>query len=221
MKAVAKFECRPQVSGAISGLLLEEAAHRLVRNSLQIKANSAGLLDSPYNRKNSSSFLTAKMKPSRPSGYEGGFQNPNLYPHRHLHNPRDFSNPRVAHSTELQNTRNPFRSNEHFNPQDQYHIERGTSQSSVEDGLRYRPHQRMMPSSAISPIQPPPIHNVVLSPPLPPTNWIGKHLEQVYAPNAGGHMSSLYKNLSHHQLQQQQQSAQKVVYRIKSQSPET
>ncbi|KAL0926432.1 hypothetical protein M5K25_002665 [Dendrobium thyrsiflorum] len=147
---------RPQVSGAISGLHLGEAAHRLVKNSLQIKANSAGLLDTPLNRKNS--YSAGKTRPSGPLGLEGGFQNPNFDQHRHPHNSRDFSN-----------MRNNFSIIEQFNPQDQYNIGRGMSQLSVQDGPRYRLQQRITPSTH---------QNIGPMPPPPPTNWIGNHSEQ-------------------------------------------
>ncbi|KAI0527055.1 hypothetical protein KFK09_002651 [Dendrobium nobile] len=179
---------RPQVSGAISGLLLGEASHRLVKNSLQIKANSAGLLDTPYNRKNS--YSSGKTRAAGPLGFEGGFQNPNFDHHRHTHNSRDFANPRPAQSSEIQNMRNNFGIIEPFIPQDQYNIGRGMSQLSVQDGPKYRLQQRITAPSTHQ--------NTGPLPPPPPTNWIGDHI------------ASLYKQPS-----QQQQSVQKVAYRIK------
>ncbi|CAL4944836.1 unnamed protein product [Urochloa decumbens] len=63
---------RPQVSGALSGSLLGQAAHRLVKNSLQIKSGSAaGLLDMPY--RGAPYGPGNRPRPAGPLGYERGF----------------------------------------------------------------------------------------------------------------------------------------------------
>ncbi|KAK8918901.1 5'-3' exoribonuclease 4 [Platanthera zijinensis] len=201
---------RPQLPGTISGLLLGEAAHRLVKNSLQIKANSAGLLDTPYNRKKS--YFATKERPAGPFHAEGGFQNPNFYPY-HLHDPRGFSNPRPGHINETHNTRNNFGVHEQFNPQDPYIIATEMSYLSLQAGPSNRLQQQIEPNFGFWRNQQPPIQNVEPPPPLPPANWVDRYSGVVYTPAIGNQM------LSHHRQQpEQQQSAQKAAYRIKSRS---
>lgn len=62
---------RQPVSGAISGPALGEAAHRLLKNTLQIRSSSnTGLLSSP-NLVTPNAF--SRPRPAGPSGYETGF----------------------------------------------------------------------------------------------------------------------------------------------------
>ncbi|PKA59751.1 5'-3' exoribonuclease 4 [Apostasia shenzhenica] len=211
---------RPQVSGAISGLLLGEAAHRLVKNSLQIKANSAGLLDTPYNKKNP--YFTSKPQPARPLGFEGGFDNPNYYQntnyyHQHMHNPRGFSNSRpVQLTSERQKSKNN-RVNEIFSHQYQYYnYETGMSDLTLQDGPTLRHQPRVAPNAGFWLNQPPPpIQNVGPPPPQPPANWIGRLPSQRIPMNISNQAPHRHPNDK--QQQQQQQHVQKLAYRIKSQ----
>ncbi|KAK6915473.1 Xrn1, helical domain [Dillenia turbinata] len=73
---------RPQVPGAISGPMLREAAHRLLRKTLNIKHNNASSTwpkqagyRSPLNS------MSDRPRPAGPSGYEGGFREDWNYTH--------------------------------------------------------------------------------------------------------------------------------------------
>ncbi|XP_022719209.1 5'-3' exoribonuclease 4 isoform X2 [Durio zibethinus] len=73
---------RAQVPGAIVGPQLGEAAHRLVKNTLNIKSNgsSSGLLEQPSLFNISSNYTSIRPRPAGPSGYERGFfDDPNHY----------------------------------------------------------------------------------------------------------------------------------------------
>ncbi|KAK6143220.1 hypothetical protein DH2020_023568 [Rehmannia glutinosa] len=58
---------RPQVSGAISGPVLGEAAYRLVHNTLNIKPERT-----TYSRNIQGNHIVNRMKPAGPPGYERG-----------------------------------------------------------------------------------------------------------------------------------------------------
>ncbi|KAL3631719.1 5'-3' exoribonuclease 4 [Castilleja foliolosa] len=62
---------RPQVSGAISGPMLGEAAHRLVYNTLNIKPERT------YSRNFQGNYATNRMRPAGPPGYERGIYSSN------------------------------------------------------------------------------------------------------------------------------------------------
>lgn len=118
---------RLQVSGALSGSVLGEAAHRLVRNSIQINSNS-GVMQN-WNTHNTFN----KFRAAGPSGYEDGFfhftqDNYFQYP---VHNPRNFqqhqySRPRLpSSSTGVQYSSRQNRTIDY--PQDQYSRTRPSS----------------------------------------------------------------------------------------------
>ncbi|KAL6008139.1 5'-3' exoribonuclease 4 [Asimina triloba] len=170
---------RRQVQGAISGPLLGEAAHRLLRNSLQVKSNNnAGLLDSPY--QNFSNNMINKPRPAGPFGYEGGFTpDPNYYSHGHQHHIRGMIHPsRSAPSShEFQGSRPSLR--QERLPQEQVHDMRGGMLNlTIEDGTIYHQQQQygMMPRMPnIGPMQHPHQHvRNTPPPPRPPTDWIDK-----------------------------------------------
>ncbi|OMO62287.1 Zinc finger, CCHC-type [Corchorus capsularis] len=73
---------RPRVPGAIAGPQLGEAAHRLVKNTLNIKSNgsSSGWSEQPPFFNISSNYMNMRPRPAGPSGYERGlFDDPNHY----------------------------------------------------------------------------------------------------------------------------------------------
>ncbi|KAL6638032.1 hypothetical protein ACP70R_025604 [Stipagrostis hirtigluma subsp. patula] len=197
---------RPQVSGALSGSLLGEAAHRLVKNSLQIKSgSSAALLDMPY--RGAPYGPGNRPRPAGPLGYERGFVD-NPY---HSHMSRSVPNPRPHFFGDAQANRQPVRVLER--PKSRTHdadIRSSMSKLTIQEGPR--PHQNnRMQNSGYWPNQPHPNHyagfppqrpvqNISfipqrpfqaagfpqqrpvngVPPPLPPSNWIGKQ-------SSGGH----------------------------------
>ncbi|KAI6706823.1 hypothetical protein NL676_009785 [Syzygium grande] len=67
---------RPSVPGAMVGPMLGEAAHRLVKSTLNIKLNnnqSSGILEPPRNRNFPGYYAVNRPRPAAPSGYERGF----------------------------------------------------------------------------------------------------------------------------------------------------
>ncbi|KAI6687761.1 hypothetical protein NL676_024589 [Syzygium grande] len=67
---------RPSVPGAMVGPMLGEAAHRLVKSTLNIKLNnnqSSGILEPPRNRNFPGYYAVNRPRPAAPSRYERGF----------------------------------------------------------------------------------------------------------------------------------------------------
>ncbi|XP_058105942.1 5'-3' exoribonuclease 4 isoform X2 [Magnolia sinica] len=172
---------RPQVHGAISGPLLGEAAHRLLKNSLQLKSNNvAGLLDPPY--RNFPNNTIHRPRPAGPSGYERGFTpDPNYY-HAHYNHPRGMLHPSRSTPSfhEVHGNRPNFRPDRL--QQEQYHnLRGGMSSLTIEDGARFRPQQPgmspRMPNSTFGHYPNQHIRNTG-PPPFPPTNWIDKPMSE-------------------------------------------
>uniref|UniRef100_A0A0D9W034 5'-3' exoribonuclease n=1 Tax=Leersia perrieri TaxID=77586 RepID=A0A0D9W034_9ORYZ len=159
---------RPQVSGALSGSVLGEAAHRLVKNSLQIKSGySAGLLDMPY--RGSPYVHGNRPRPAGPLGYERGFvENP--YP-RHTsrgvpnHQPQFFGD---AQANNRQNVRILERPNNRNNDSA---LNSGMSKLTIQDGPRMHQNNRMQ-NSGFSHNQPHP-HQYAGFPPQRPVQNVG------------------------------------------------
>ncbi|GJN23042.1 hypothetical protein PR202_gb10658 [Eleusine coracana subsp. coracana] len=234
--------------------LLGEAAHRLVKNTLQMKSgSSAALLDMPYRGTPYGSGI--RPRPAGPLGYERGFvENP-----YHAHMSRSVPNPRPQFFGSAQSNRQPVRIM--VRPNSQSHnadIHSSMSKLTIQEGSR--PHQNnRMQNSGHWPNQPLPNHyagippqrpmqnNFIqqrpvqtagfrqtagfpqqrpvngISPPLPPSNWIGKQ-------PSGGHMGAPAKQnpktVPDRQPKQdnprpqydKRQQATKAVYRVKTQT---
>lgn len=161
---------RVSVPGAIAGPSLGEAAHRLLKNTLNIKPGGTnfGALDQSYSRNIPGNHVLSRPRPAGLSGYEGGFYDQmsrrNLSPNHRSRfpgpagrasgffedpyfpsncMPRGASgNPRYAPSPyELQNTRQNFRMQDRHSYQDQYHSMRNEmSVLTIESGARTRPY---------------------------------------------------------------------------------
>uniref|UniRef100_A0A0D9ZEC4 5'-3' exoribonuclease n=1 Tax=Oryza glumipatula TaxID=40148 RepID=A0A0D9ZEC4_9ORYZ len=142
---------RPQVSGALSGSVLGEAAHRLVKNSLQIKSGySAGLLDMPY--RGAPYGPGNRPRPAGPLGYERGFVEnsynghmsrsvPNSHPQFFGHAQANRQNVRILERPNYRNNDSAIHS--------------GMSQLTIQDGPRMHQNNRMQ-NSGFSPNQPHP-----------------------------------------------------------------
>ncbi|VAI37926.1 unnamed protein product [Triticum turgidum subsp. durum] len=130
---------RPQVHGALTGSVLGEAAHRLLKNSLQIKSgSSAGLLHVPYGA--APYGPGNRARPSGPLGYERGFVD-NPY---HAHMSRSAPNPRPQFFGEAQPNRQNVRILER--PNNRNHdggIHSGMSKMTIQDGPRMHQNPRM------------------------------------------------------------------------------
>lgn len=156
---------RPQVHGALSGSVLGEAAHRLVKNSLQIKSgSSAGLLDMPY--RGAPYGPGNRPRPAGPLGYERGFvDNPYL-----AHMSRSAPNPRPQFFGEAQTNRPNVRILER--PNTRSHdggINSGMSKLAIQDGPRMHQNNRTQ-NSGYFPNQPHPNNYAGFPPQRPMQN---------------------------------------------------
>ncbi|KAJ4957324.1 hypothetical protein NE237_014107 [Protea cynaroides] len=203
---------RPQVPWAISGPVLGEAAHRLLKNTLQITANAPtpyALLDPPLHR-NFHNQTANRPRPAGPSGYERGFPQDLNYYNGH-YNPLQgaVTSSRTAPVFhEVQDNRQNFRTQDGLPYQEQYNLHTGLAALTFEEEMRFRPHHGV-PSIGYSPnLQ----HSTgwnVGSPPLPPTNWIARE---------GTRNADMY-------CRQQESSSHvekqpKKVYQIKTRAPQ-
>ncbi|XXG42674.1 hypothetical protein AAC387_Pa01g2896 [Persea americana] len=209
---------RPQVPGAISGPLLGEAAHRLLKNSLQIYSNGSGLLDPPY--RNSPNIMNNRPRPAGPSGYERGFTQDYLLAHDHYPrgNPNSRSGP-PFNEVQVGNRQN-LRMEERLPLQERYHnLRSGFSNMTIEEGSRFR-HQtgmmqpRMPNTSGFNQMYPHQHPQTTGPPPRPPANWIGKpvmttgnaamyHRQEMFSPGGGGNEKQV-----------------RMVYQAKTRSPQ-
>ncbi|KAF3454359.1 hypothetical protein FNV43_RR04806 [Rhamnella rubrinervis] len=164
---------RPQVPGAIAGSLLGEAAHRLVKSSLNIKFNgsSAGLWDQPQFRNSSGNYPVARPRPAGPSGY-GFRQEPNSY-YENSFNPQ--GRPRYPVSSNgVQSDRQNYR----IHYQEQHgNLKSGMSALTIEENTRFRSpavmSPRMQNSGNSTNLQQQFAQN--MGPlPSPPPKWINK-----------------------------------------------
>lgn len=184
--------------GAISGPLLGEAAHRLLKNSLQMKSNGAGLLDPPY--RNSPNIMNNRPRPAGPSGYERGFTQD--YYHAHYQHLRGNPNMRPAPpSNEVQlGNRQNFRTEDRLPLQEHYqNLGTGFGNMTIEDGSRFRHQtgmmQPQMQNAGFNQMYPNRYLQTSGPPPRPPTNWIDKpimtgkaamyHRQEIMLPGGG------------------------------------
>ncbi|XP_042517924.1 5'-3' exoribonuclease 4-like [Macadamia integrifolia] len=174
---------RPQVPRAISGPLLGEAAHRLLKNTLQITANtttSSAILEPPHYRNFPNHRVNRpRPRPAGPSGYENGCtQNLNYYNGHYNHPQGAMTSSRSAPSFhELQGNRQNLRAQDTLPHQEQYNLHTGLATMTIEERARSRPHQGMPPGMlnvGYSPNQQYSTGWNVSFPPLPPNNWIDK-----------------------------------------------
>nr|DAD33678.1 TPA_asm: hypothetical protein HUJ06_012529 [Nelumbo nucifera] len=199
---------RPQVPRAISGPHLGEAAHRLVKNTLNVRGSnytSSGWSEQTNHRNISGNHMVNRPRPAGPSGYENGFiQDPNY--HGNYHHPRAvISSSRSAPSfNDIQGNRQNFRMQDRSQYQD-YSLRGAISALTIEEGSRARHHSGVpprMPNSGYS--QSPHqayVQNATLLP-WPPTNWIDKPMMR----NAGGYEKQQVKKIYQVRAQQRQET---------------
>ncbi|XP_068650773.1 5'-3' exoribonuclease 4-like [Aristolochia californica] len=165
---------RPQVPGAISGPLLGEAAHRLLKNSMQSQhSNGSGMFRSP--QRNFPNNVWNRHVPAGPSGYDRFALDSSYYAH-YSTQPALHPSRSAPSFLETQDRRQAFKVQErsYYPPEDNHYLNMGMSKLTVEEGQRFR---QRIPNITGSPLQRPqhqqPIENSA-PPPWPPTNWIDK-----------------------------------------------
>ncbi|KAL2942450.1 5'-3' exoribonuclease 4 [Bienertia sinuspersici] len=194
---------RPEVPGAIRGPQLGEAAHRLLKNTLNIKHTdpSPGLLDYAPHRNLPGNPMFNRPRPAGPAGYERGYYDDSNYNYGHHHMPRPLS---TGYRLPYEPRGSRYREGDR---------DLGAAMSNLT--LRNRPQAPMRPRMQNMPMpmqMPMPLPNQqnqsvqnVGHLPSPPTNWINR-------PQAGNNMH----------FRQPETSPQKPVkhfYQVKPQRP--
>ncbi|KAM3705174.1 hypothetical protein ACB098_03G060200 [Castanea mollissima] len=198
---------RPQVPGAIAGPSLGEAAHRLVKNTLNIN------------------YTVNRPRPAGPSGYQRGFtEDPNYYHGHHNNFPGMVARPRFnVASNGLQGERQNLRTQDRLQYPDQIrNLRTGVSALAIEVSVRTRPPAVMSPrpTAMMSPRMPNLGNSTNLpnqfvenmgAPPTPPPKWINK------APAANGGMHIRQQETASWGTCEKQV---KKVYQVKTRSPQ-
>lgn len=164
---------RPQVPGAIHGNMLGEAAHRLLKNSLNIRSggNSPGFYDQSQYRNGPSNNQQHRPRPAGPSDHQRNYnEDPNHY--YNYPNPRNpIPRPRFGFSppNHFQHNRPGLKPQESYTYQDQYQdLNNGMAGLSMESGPRNRPYPVRM-------VQPQTTQNQNFGNlPTPPSTWINR-----------------------------------------------
>lgn len=167
------YNNRPQVPGAIHGNMLGEAAHRLLKNSLNIRSgsNSPGYYDQSQYRNVPANNMHHRPRPAGPSGYQRNYNDdPNYY--NNYPNPRGpMPRPRFGPSppNHFQPSRPNFRPQDNYTYQDQYQdLTNGMAGLSMQNGTRNKPYPVRM-------AQPQNANNQSFgSLPSPPSTWINR-----------------------------------------------
>lgn len=175
------FFCRQQVQGAIAGPQLGEAAHRLVKNTLNLKSNDSpsGFWDQPPSRNFPGHYPVNRSRPAGPSGYERGFrQDQNSY-YDNSFNPQGImARPRYPVSNGSQGDRQNFRTPDRMHNQEQYrNLRTGMATLTLEENVRARSPAVMspgMPNSGNSGNMSHQFLQNMGALPAPPSNWIDK-----------------------------------------------
>ncbi|KAI4301887.1 hypothetical protein L6164_035124 [Bauhinia variegata] len=181
-----QFRERPQVPGAIAGPQLGQAAHRLVKNTLNIKLNntSPGLLEQPFQNIRGH-HTTNRLRSPGPSGYGKYYGEDTSYNYGPYNNHQGMMNrPRFPFSSNGgQNDRHNFRIQDRSQYQEQLqNVKAGFSGLTVEEGTRSRSSSVSKPPTmmlARTPNSGPATnlpHQFVqnMGPPIPPPKWITK-----------------------------------------------
>ncbi|KAG1333970.1 5'-3' exoribonuclease 4 [Cocos nucifera] len=161
-------DSRSQLSVVASGPHLGAAAHRVLRNTLQLKATNSGLLERPYRNAPQAVY---KPRPTGPLGHKRSFVQDLNYYHCSNHKPRDFPNYRsVQNFNESECSRQNLRVQGRLNSQNQQqNIYVGMLNLSIEEQENCQQHSKMPDDEFWSSRQKPILNGPPL--PLPPTNW--------------------------------------------------
>lgn len=171
---------RQQVPGAITGPQLGEAAHRLVKNTLNLKSNGShsGFWEQPPSRNFPGPYPVNRSRPAGPSGYERGFwQDPNAY-YDNSFTQGHMGRPRFPASNGMQGDRQNFRGQDRLHNQEQYrNVRTGMSALTMEENLRARSPATMsprMPNSGNASNTSQQFLQNTGALPAPPPKWIDK-----------------------------------------------
>lgn len=166
--------------GAIAGFILGEAAHRLVKNTLNIKptGSPSGMLESSPSRNVPGYYTVNRPRPAGPSGYEGGFFDDSSY-HGCCNSSQGITGvPRFSPSSNgVQGQRNNLKTQDRLYHQEQYQdLRTGMSALSMEETVRSRAHAdpQRMPNSGYSPNRRNQFVQNTGVLPSPPTKWINR-----------------------------------------------
>lgn len=170
---------RPRVPGALSGFQLGEAAHRLLKNTLNLKSdhNNYGPLEQYPCRNSPGNHVTSMPRAAGPSGFGRGFTK-DLAPYYGNHNQSRaiMGAPRSALSPyELQGNRQNFRTlDRNLNQEQNRNLNAGMSALTIEE-VRTRPHaviSSRMPNSGQFPNNQSQYSQNIALLPSPPSKWI-------------------------------------------------
>lgn len=166
---------RPPILGSISGPRLGEAAHRLLKNTLNLKPNhnnySESFQQTPYRNSQSNHVIINRPRAAGPSGYGKGFIDNSSPYYGNYNNPRAITGPpRSAPSQyEFQGNR------QNIKAQDRY-SRAGMSALTI-DEVRTRPQAMMSlmtPNSGQLPNNGNQFVQNMASLPSPPPKWINR-----------------------------------------------
>ncbi|KAK9691790.1 hypothetical protein RND81_09G220400 [Saponaria officinalis] len=191
---------RPQVPGAIGGPQLGQAAHRLLKNTLNIKhTDSSSILDYVPHRNHTGGHMFNRPRPAGPAGYERGFNDDtNYYYGQHNHQvPRPLPNgPRLPYDP---------RGGRYNGREDDRDLRAAMSNLTM-DGSRNRPYS---PQVLMRPRAQNNFGQNLNQPPSPPVKWINR-------PEVGNNMYFRHQETLPHQPQQL-----RPTYQVRSQKPQT
>lgn len=217
---------RPQIPGAIAGPMLGEAAHRLVKNTLNIRPNnsSSGFWDQPPLRNfpgnYGGNYPVNRPRPAGPSGYERGFREEPKY--GNSLNPQGImARPRFPSSNGMQGDRQSFRAQERIQYQEQSFRTQERVQYQEQYDIRTGMSSLTMEPAVVSPGMPNSGYNTNLQQqfvqnmgalPSPPTKWINKES------TANGGLYLRQQEPGYGGAYEQQQV--KKVYQVKTRPPQ-
>ncbi|XP_054819025.1 5'-3' exoribonuclease 4 isoform X1 [Prosopis cineraria] len=197
---------RPQVPGAIAGPQLGEAAHRLVKNTLNIKLNNAsyGLLEQPYQTSPNHHAMN-RHRAAGSSGYGKCYVDDasSYYAHNHHHQGMMSGRLRFPISSNGgQNDRQNFRIQDRSQYPEQFHNMKTGFSAMTTTMVSCKPPPMLLrpPSSrSASNLQ----HVPSMGPPIPPPKWItnginSRHHDPAHGITSDKQMKKVYQVKTRH-----------------------
>ncbi|GAB4855417.1 5'-3' exoribonuclease 4 [Ancistrocladus abbreviatus] len=196
---------RPQVPGAISGPQLGEAAHRLLKNTLNIKHVDSypGWLDHTPQRNSTGNLMFNRMRPAGHFGYARGYDDMN-----HNYGHHNVPRPMMGISRSPPNSRHNIRAQDRLPYKEDYRDLRAAMSTLTVDGVRPpAPMRPRMPNTDHSPNAHIPYSSSL---PTPPMKWINK-------PAAGN--TNMYYRQQETMTSGVCEKQVKQVYQVKTRGP--